>query len=145
MRRIIQESGIPRAQELVQRLEELQAQLGQVSQQARQAAREETRGLGERLAALADRLQALDRAVQLVSQYLESRREGQKPREALQGAVKSQLQDLENRLEERFAELSTGRIATALSWVGVPSVAAVVIAFFLSRALHNRVPEKVKK
>ena len=148
VREILLSSDLPQAKELVQRIEQIDTQLrravSQAENAARQAAQEETRGLKERVAQLLGKVDALGTAVQLAGQYAQARREGADPRGALATVLDAKLQSLESRLMSRVENLDRGSLATALTYVGVPSVAATIIAFFLAGALRSRLSERLE-
>ena len=142
IRQMLLSSELPQAEELVQRIERIDQQLRQsvaeAEDAARRAAQQETKGLKERVAELLGRVDALGTAVSLASQYAKARREGESPKEALLGAVDAKLQALEAKLESRVQTVGRGDVATALTYVGIPSVAATIISFFLAGALRRR-------
>ena len=148
VREILLSSDIPQAKELVKRIEQLDQQLRQsvaeAEDAARRAAQAETRGLKERVAELLGRVDAMKQAVGLVSQYATARQEGAGPKAALVQALDSKLSSLEKRLESRIENISRSDIATALTYVGIPSLAATVISFFLAGALKNRLSDRLE-
>ena len=148
VREILLSSDIPQAKELVQRIEQLDQQLRQsvveAEDAARRAAQQETKELKERVAELLGRVDAMKQAVSLVSQYVAARQEGAGPKAALAQALDSKLSSLEQRLESRIENLNRSDVATALTYVGIPSLAATVISFFLAGALRRKGDEALQ-
>ncbi len=136
------QSQDPKVQQLAAQLGQLRQELAssvqKVKEEARKTAQKENADLKAKLAELAGQVVTLQQMMGLVRDYVAARKQGQSPKGALAQALDAKLQAMEKRLQARVENLDRGSLATALTWVGVPSVAATIIAFFLAGALRSR-------
>ncbi len=136
------QSEDPKVQELAAQLGKLRQELASSVQQAREeakkAAKEENATMKAKLAELAGQVITLQQIMGLVRDYVAAREQGLSPKGALAETIDTKLQALESRLTDKLEKTSSSDIAAALTYVGVPSFAAVLISFFLAGALKKR-------
>jgi len=136
------QSEDPKVKELATQLGKLRQELAdsvqKAKQEARQAAKQENESLKAKLAELTGQVLTLQQILGLVRDYVAAREQGLSPKGALAEAIDGKLQALEARLMNRLESVERNDIATALAYVGVPSVAAVLISFFLAGALKRK-------